>query len=485
MFGRSWSLSLPVVALGASLAWTPEASADVAIYGAPGVLAWNNDVSMKLAPFAGVLGQIDVYDASSITPTLVELQAYDAVLVYSDTGFADGTGLGNVLADYSDAGGGVVVAVFAYSISLGGRLVTDGYLPMTFAGQTQNVVHTLVIDDPTHRIMDNVMSFNGGSSSYHHAPVALAPGGTLVASWNHGQPLVSVATPMVGRTVSLNFYPPSSDARNDFWDATTDGGLILANALWWASGVQCGDGFLEDMEACDDGNLDNTDACLDTCVAASCGDGLVWAGMEDCDDGNMDDTDACLGTCVAASCGDGLVWAGMEDCDDGNMDDTDACLSTCVAASCGDGVVWAGMEECDDGNMNDDDECRNDCTIPLGGESSSSGGDPSTGTSDTGDETGDSSSGDTGGMGSSTGGSGGGSGEGSGGSSGIVVDGTGMTPVTTNDGSDSGDSSDSSGGQQGDDGGCACTTGSGPGVPPWLLFVFGLGLRRRSRVVAG
>lgn len=463
MFGRSWSLSLPVVALGASLAWTPEASADVAIYGAPGTSAWNNDVSMKLAPFAGVLGQIDVYDASSITPTLVELQAYDAVLVYSDTGFADGTGLGNVLADYSDAGGGVVVAVFAYSISLGGRLVTDGYLPMTFAGQSQNVVHTLVIDDPTHRIMDNVVSFNGGSSSYHHAPVALAPGGTLVASWNHGQPLVSVATPMVGRTVSLNFYPPSSDARNDFWDATTDGGLILANALWWASGAQCGDGFLEDMEACDDGNMDNTDACLDTCVAASCGDGLVWAGMEDCDDGNMDDTDACLGTCVAASCGDG--------------------------------VVWAGMEECDDGNMIDDDECRNDCTIPLGGESSSSGGDPSTGTSDTGDETEGSSSGGTGGMGSGTGGMGsgtggmgsgtGGSGGGSGGSSGIVVDGTGMAPVTTNDGSDSGDSSDSSGGQQGDDGGCACTTGSGPGVPPWLLFVFGLGLRRRSRVVAG
>ncbi|MEM9463516.1 MAG: DUF4215 domain-containing protein [Myxococcota bacterium] len=456
------------MALGTSLAWTPEASADVAIYGAPFELAWNNDVSMKLAAYAGVLGQIDVYDASMVTPTLVELQAYDAVLVYSDTGFANGIVLGDVLADYSDAGGGVVVAVFAYSISLGGRLVTDGYLPMTFAGQSQDVVHTLVIDDPTHRIMDNVMTFNGGTSSYHHAPVGLAPGGTLVASWNHGEPLVSVATPMVGRTVSINFYPPSSDARNDFWDASTDGALILANALWWASGVQCGDGFIEDMEVCDDGNMDNTDECLDTCVAASCGDGLVWAGMEDCDDGNMDNTDACLDTCVAASCGDGEIWAGMEDCDDGNMID--------------------------------DDECRNDCTLPVGGESSSSGDDPSTGTSDTGGETDDGSSGSTGpgvgsgtgsgtggsgtgGSGSGTGGSGtgtGGSGGGSGASSGGVVDGTGMTPVTTISGSDSGDSSsDSSGGQQGDDGGCACTTGSDPAVPPWLLFVFGLGLRRR------
>ena len=31
--------------------------------------------------------------------------------------------------------------------------------------------------------------------------------------------------------VALNFYPPSSDARADFWDATTDGWVLQANAL--------------------------------------------------------------------------------------------------------------------------------------------------------------------------------------------------------------------------------------------------------------
>jgi cysteine-rich repeat protein len=60
-------------------------------------------------------------------------------------------------------------------------------------------------------------------------------------------------------------------------------------------------------------------------------------------------------------CGDGVVDPG-EECDDGNADDTDACLSSCLNASCGDGVVQAGVEECDDGNDFDKDFCSNSCT---------------------------------------------------------------------------------------------------------------------------
>lgn len=49
---------------------------------------------------------------------------------------------------------------------------------------------------------------------------------------------------------------------------------------------QCGNGMTETNEACDDGNADETDACLTTCIAASCGDGFVQAGVEDCDGTN-------------------------------------------------------------------------------------------------------------------------------------------------------------------------------------------------------
>jgi cysteine-rich repeat protein len=96
----------------------------------------------------------------------------------------------------------------------------------------------------------------------------------------------------------------------------------------------CGDGFVQEGEACDDGNDDNTDSCVsdvDTgqiCVLAICGDGVVGAG-EECDDANNDDTDDCISSCSLASCGDGNIQTGVELCDDGNDDSNDGCSSVC------------------------------------------------------------------------------------------------------------------------------------------------------------
>lgn len=82
-------------------------------------------------------------------------------------------------------------------------------------------------------------------------------------------------------------------------------------------------------------------------VCEVCGNGAPEPG-EECDDGNGADTDACLPTCENASCGDGLLWAGVEQCDDGNLQDGDGCESDCTPTPsvCGDGVAQ-GTEECD------------------------------------------------------------------------------------------------------------------------------------------
>ncbi|HRI09002.1 MAG TPA: DUF4215 domain-containing protein, partial [Nannocystaceae bacterium] len=121
----------------------------------------------------------------------------------------------------------------------------------------------------------------------------------------------------------------------------------------------CGDGEVGGDEECDDGNADNTDECLDTCVAASCGDANVQAGVEECDDGGRSAT--CDDDCTAVVCGDGVtnVSAG-EACDDGNTDAGDGCSPACALESCGDGEV-AGAEECDDGNMVNTDDCTDMC----------------------------------------------------------------------------------------------------------------------------
>ena len=144
----------------------------------------------------------------------------------------------------------------------------------------------------------------------------------------------------------------------------------------------------EGFESCDDGNLVdgkahrhtvNTCAMTATattwttnaCALASCGDGLVEAGVEACDDGNDVETDACLNTCQLSRCGDGVIRLdlgpndpGYEACDDGNAFDDDACLSGCVQARCGDGVLRNDLalndpayEACDDGNEEPLDAC--------------------------------------------------------------------------------------------------------------------------------
>ena len=119
--------------------------------------------------------------------------------------------------------------------------------------------------------------------------------------------------------------------------------------------ASCGNGTVEQGEACDDGNTDNADACTNACETARCGDAVTRVDLsanndaaEQCDDGNDVDHDACRTNCRAAVCGDGVVRmdlsegeAGFEACDDGNTDNTDGCTNACQSGldSDGDGVI--------------------------------------------------------------------------------------------------------------------------------------------------
>lgn len=115
----------------------------------------------------------------------------------------------------------------------------------------------------------------------------------------------------------------------------------------------CGNGILEDSEACDDGGLISGDGCNPTCqidtgwncagapsaCSAIFGDGVIVGG-EECDDGNANPGDGCsAGSVIEAgylctgmpstctTCGNGTVDAG-EDCDP-SIALTDCCSSTC------------------------------------------------------------------------------------------------------------------------------------------------------------
>src|SRR6185369_13042871 len=76
---------------------------------------WQEEVRAKIES-SGFFTAVDYRLVSSGTtvPTLSELQAYGAVLVYVSSSLNDEVAMGDVLADYVDAGFGVVVASDAF-----------------------------------------------------------------------------------------------------------------------------------------------------------------------------------------------------------------------------------------------------------------------------------------------------------------------------------------------------------------------------------
>jgi len=211
----------------------------VAILGAPTNSSWLSEVRSKVAG-TGLFDTVDTFNVAFTTPTVAQLSQYDSVLVFSDAGFQSSTTLGNNLADYVDAGGGVVVQTFAFrdsfSFSLGGRWNLGGYSPIQLASNASGIPRTLGhIFDTSHPAVHNVSSFHGGSNSFHNTGSA-NPNATVVANWNHGPPLVVDLQTFNAGIVGLNFFPPSSHSRSDFWQAHTHGARMMANSLQYVGG---------------------------------------------------------------------------------------------------------------------------------------------------------------------------------------------------------------------------------------------------------
>jgi fibro-slime domain-containing protein len=207
-----------------------------------------------------------------------------------------------------------------------------------------------------------------------------------------------------GDTGSLPADQPGTDVSGtDLTDSDSESKVIVDTS--GDAPPNCGDGILDNDEACDDGNRKSDDGCSANCLfvaegyscnppgqpcrlMAICGDGKKLT-PELCDDGNLDNGDGCSdlcqieigykcegspGVCTHTVCGDGKI-EGAEGCDDGNAVPFDGCDSQCqveadcppgspCVSACGDGLVLG--EECDDGNNLDGDGCSGKCKIEDG-----------------------------------------------------------------------------------------------------------------------
>ena len=168
------------------------------------------------------LVQVDIMDVSRGLPTLKQLEYYQAVVLSNGSTFPDPYGLGDVLADYADWGGGVILtlASFVQSWELRGRFVSGGYMPFAISPPAGGSA-VLGDFDSLHPIMNGVTSLSGNLLG----AAVLTPGAQWVASWIGDRPLVATQGPHV---VGINLYIDQPG----HWIG--DAPLLFHNAIVWA-----------------------------------------------------------------------------------------------------------------------------------------------------------------------------------------------------------------------------------------------------------
>ena len=180
------------------------------------------DIQRLIGEFPDI-SLVDVYHAGGSTPSLGELTSYDVVLVANSSAFGDGDALGNVLADFVDTGGGVVLTTpsTVAGFHVGGRFLAGGYSPFEL-GTGPVGGASLGTFNAGHPIMQGVTGCVGDALALNE----LSPGAELVASWSTAQPFVATKGSNV---VAVNVFVGFSG----YW--TGDIPLILHNAIQWTS----------------------------------------------------------------------------------------------------------------------------------------------------------------------------------------------------------------------------------------------------------
>lgn len=220
-----------------------------------------------------------------------QLKQHSSLLFWSTTlsNQSVDDGLGNLLADYVDAGGGVVQGVLGLGTDGStqythpkGRWTAQGYdiIPQGSFGPLMTGQSNLgSILEPANSIATFVRKFDGGPISARQSTIPLLRGRTVL-NWADGKMLASVHN--FRKCVDLGFEPPANSAVGGNWADRTDGAWLMANALEYAARSRPCPGDFNG-----DGQVDDTDFVL----FAARYDSLVDPRGDLSGDGNTDDAD--------------------------------------------------------------------------------------------------------------------------------------------------------------------------------------------------
>lgn len=203
-----------------------------------------SDIKKKLED-TKLFDKVDSVDVGASAPSLMTLQAYDAVLVWADTsrGCSDPTGLGNVLSQYADAGGGVVQMLPYYVNYTFNNVSGTFYTKYALVNQgSMTSARGLTLGtkmETTHPTLNSVNNVsNAGTYCYHRIKFTtgeIKNTGRVIATWSDGNPMVVVGNPNGKNRVDLNMYPASSDTGSGCLDPKSDAYRLVANSLVWVA----------------------------------------------------------------------------------------------------------------------------------------------------------------------------------------------------------------------------------------------------------
>jgi hypothetical protein len=169
-------------------------------------------------------------------PSLADLSGYDVAVMHYDCDYRNQDILGNNLADFVDAGGGVLTPSFDFAFpGFLGRFHSGGYQVFSSGDPFGLDDRTLGWYDAQHPIMAGVTSYTSGL--YNVLGPLRAPGATLIAQYADGGDLVAAHQPSgAGWVVGVNdFMVSGAIGRPDFWDPSSSGPLWV-NAAYFAGG---------------------------------------------------------------------------------------------------------------------------------------------------------------------------------------------------------------------------------------------------------
>jgi subtilisin family serine protease len=180
----------------------------------------------EISLFDDVISAI-YYEPSSLDrPTLERLMPYDVILVWGGTDIWDRVGTGNVLADYVESGGAVILSQLCFNEQtfniLEGRIMNQ-YSPFS-RGYHENRVVELGVFNHSHPIMQDVHML----TDFWGSVVNVINGGELVASYIDGVPFLAVHP--CQKVVGINGYFGSS------CQFTGDMMTVVRNAMGYVCG---------------------------------------------------------------------------------------------------------------------------------------------------------------------------------------------------------------------------------------------------------